>query len=48
MSWAKDHKWNPKKHNMNKRVNAYSIPGVNEARFKDESKRNKKWWQFWK
>lgn len=33
-------KWNAKKSNMNKRVNAYSNPGVSEIIYRDEWKRN--------
>jgi len=33
-------KWNAKKSNMNKRVNAYSNPGISEIIYRDEWKRN--------
>lgn len=33
-------KWNTKKRNMKKRVNAYSNPGVSEIIYRDEWKRN--------
>ncbi len=48
MSWASEHKYKPKKKNIKKRTNVYSVPGTQEVVFKNEWEKKKRWWQFWK